>query len=495
MQTVTALSARKMVSEIKEGRISACELTGAHLERIEKINPTVNSICTLNPDALADAQDVDKRLADGEPSRPLEGVPYLVKDCILTKGLRTTFGSRLLDDFVPEEDSVVVERMRLAGAVLIGKTNTPEFTHDVNTTNFLFGTTRNPWNLDFTVGGSSGGSAASVTANLSPLAIGTDLGGSIREPSAFTGIVGIRPSFGLVPNYPVDLPWGTLVTAVVGPMARHVSDAALMLSVFAGPDDRDPTTLPAQGIDLGEVAERKIDLKGRRIAYAGDLNGLVPQDPDVRELGRVAAQRFATLGCDVVDDCFDTSVLLDIVVGSRAFGMVGNYADRYDAHKDLMTPAMVNQIEASLKVDLRTVTNAERQRGVYWQSVRQFLERYDYILTAAIGVPPFRLNHPLPTEIGGKKVTRYYDAYLSTYAFSITGLPVISLPAGLTREGLPVGIQIVGPRFRDDRVIEAGVAYEDTFPELFCTPEIDTSKATGIEPGGPSKDNVMVRPQ
>ncbi len=491
---ITHLTATEMAAQISNRELSAKTVMAVHLARIEAINPTLNAICTMNEAALEEAEAVDRRLHAGEPPRPLDGVPYLAKDNIYTKGLRTTFGSRLMENFVPDEDSVVVERMRAAGAVLVGKTNTPEFAHDVNTTNFLFGTTRNPWNLNVTAGGSSGGSGAAVAACLAPLALGTDLGGSIRGPAAFNGIVGIRPAFGRVPTHPTDLVWGMLVTGVTGPITRSVADAALMLSVLAGPDERDPTTLPAQDLDLPAAASGKADLAGRRLAYAGDLGGVVPVDPEVAALAKAAAFRFRDLGLEVAEDSFDASDITDIIQGTRGFGMIGRYADRYDAHKEQMTPPLLNQIEASLKLELRTVTRAERLRGAYWQRVRKFLERYDYIVAPSIGVPPFRLDEPLPTHIGEREVERYYDAFLSTYAFSVTGLPIVAVPCGLTASGLPVGIQIVGHRHREDLVIEAAAAYQAACPEYFQTPEIDLSQAKDLGAAFSSPGLVMKRP-
>ena len=491
---ITGLGAAAIARAVAERRLSAVEVLRAHLERIREIDPVLNAVCTPNPAAMAQAEAVDRRLAEGGAPRPLEGVPYLAKDNICTKGLRTTFGSRLLQDFVPEEDSVSVERMNGAGAVLLGKSNTPEFAHDVNTANFVFGTTRNPWNLNCTAGGSSGGSGAGVAARLAPLALGTDLGGSIRGPAAFNNLVGIRPALGRVANHPTDLPWGLLVTGVTGPLARSVEDAALMLAVLAGPDDRDPTSLPAQDLDFVAAARRGGGLAGKRIAYAGDLNGLVPQHAEVRALGRRAAGRLAALGAEVAEDCFDTASVVEIMAGTRGFGMIGRYLERYEAHKALMTPPLVAQIEAAMKLDLKTVTRAERLRGEYWHRVRRFLRRYDAIVTPTIGVPPFRLDAPLPDTIDGKPVARYYDAFLSTYAFSLTGLPVVAVPAGLTEDGLPVGIQIVGPRLREDLALEIAGAYEAAHPELFTTPEIDLSQAKDLGEAFASPGLVLRRP-
>jgi amidase len=237
-------SAVDLAVEIAKKRVSATEVVRTFLERIERVNPAVNAVCALNPRALDEAAACDRRLASGEPPRPLEGVPFVVKDIIENAGLRTTFGSAIYRDHVPAEDALAVQRLKAAGAILLGKTNTPEFAHDVNTTNQIFGTTRNPWNLRATAGGSSGGTAAALAAGMAPLGLGTDLGGSIRIPSAFCGTVGLRPVPGRVPVYPADFGWDRLVAHVQGPMARTVEDCAATLAVLSGPDDRDPSSLP-----------------------------------------------------------------------------------------------------------------------------------------------------------------------------------------------------------------------------------------------------------
>jgi amidase len=430
---------------------------------------------------LEDAAACDRRLKAGEPPRPLEGVPFVVKDVVPTAGLRTTFGSTLYEHHVPDHDAVSVERLKAAGAILIGKTNTPEFAHDVNTTNKIFGTTRNPWNLRATAGGSSGGTGAALAAGMAPLGLGTDLGGSIRIPSAFCGTVGLRPVPGRVPVYPAEFGWDTLVQHVQGPMARTVEDCALMLAVLAGPDDRDPSSLPAPAPEVSRAARAERSLAGRRVAYSRDLDGLVPVDPEVARLTGEAARVFESLGCAVEEDCFDLSDLREIIAGTRAFGMVARYADRLDAFREQLTAQLVNQVTDALKLDVRAVTRAERLRTAYWQRVRRFLERYDYILTPTVGVPAFRLDRPLPTEIGGVAVERFYDVFLTTYAFSVTGLPALSLPCGVTAEGLPVGLQIVGRRLREDRVLEAATAYAAACPHHFRRPTIDLDAAREIQ--------------
>lgn len=491
MTNLTSLTATEIAAKVASKALSAREVTVAFLERISALNPTLNAICTLNPGAVAAADALDRRLQRGEAPRSLEGVPFLVKDNLETKGLRTTFGSRLMEQNVPVESAISTERLEAAGGVLIGKTNTPEFAHDVNTSNLLFGTTRNPWDPMVTAGGSSGGSGAAVAAAFAPLAIGTDLGGSIRIPASFNNLVGIRPSPGRVPFYPTAYAWDTLVPHVVGPLTATVGDAALMLSVMSGPDDRDPMSLPAIGNVLTRAASEGASLMGRRIAVTIDFGGIVPVDPEVAALTRDAARTFEALGCAVEEIAFDASGLVDIIAGTRSYGMIARYAERYDGHKEQMTQQLRNQVEAAFNVDVRAIAKAERLRTDYWRRISRIISEFDYILTPACGAPPFRLDVPLPDTVAGRKVQRFYDVFLACYAFSITGLPTIALPAGMTSGGLPVGVQLVARRLREDSAIEAGAAYATAVPGLFRRPDVDVSKAKPIPATLPTPGMVM----
>lgn len=473
-------SAGELAADVAEKRISASEVASVFLGRIEELNPYVNAVCTLNPNALAEAQACDRRLRSGAAARPLEGVPFLAKDNLHTRGLRTTFGSKILEHYVPEEDTIAVERLKAVGAILLGKTNTPEFAHDINTTNKVFGTTRNPRDLNRSAGGSSGGTGAAVASDMAPIGLGTDLGGSIRIPSAFCGIVGIRPAPGRVPAYPADFGWDTLVEHVHGPMAKTVADLGRMLAVLAGPDDRDPSSIPLQGYDYIQAARGDRSLRGRRVAYSPDLNGLVPVDPEVARLVLAAVRRLEELGCVVEEDCFDVSDFRDIRAGTRAFGMLARYADYVEPYGHVMTPALSRQITEALRVDVRTVTQAERKRTAYWHRVRRFLEKYDYIVTPTVGAAAFRLDQPMPSMLGDRKIERFRDVFSFCYAFSITGLPVASIPCGFTAERLPVGLQIVGRRLREDAVLEAAAAYAAASPEHFTWPFINLDSVAGM---------------
>ena len=463
-------SAAELGRDLAAGRVSATEATRACLDRIAALNPRINAICTLNPEALAEAEASDQRRRAGEAHGPLDGVPFVAKDNLDTRGLRTTFGSELMADYVPAEDAVCVERLRRAGAVLLGKANTPEFAHDIRTDNLLFGPTRNPADPRRTAGGSSGGTAAAVASGMAPIGLGTDLGGSIRIPAAMCGITGLRPSPGRVPVYPTEFGWDLLVEHVHGPIARSAEDLGLILAVLSGPDERDPSSLPAPTADYAAAGRGGPGIAGRRVAYCHDFGGLLPLDPEVGELCRAAVRRFEALGCAVEEACFDASDLVTIVAGTRGFGMVGRYAHRVEAARSKMTPHLLEQVDEALTLDLKTVTEAERLRTRYWHRVRALLERCDYIVTPAIGAPAFLLDEPLPTMVAGREVAKFYDVYRFTYAFSVVGLPVAAVPCGFTRDGLPVGLQIAARRLADEAALEAAAAFMRACPEFVVTP-------------------------
>lgn len=467
---------------IGERRISASEVTAAVLARYEAVNPAVNAVCTINEEAQDEAAAVDRRLGTGAPLRPLEGVPVLIKDNIETAGLRTTFGSKIFADNVPVDDSILVARLRAAGAVILGKTNTPEFAADINTSNFLFGQTRNPWDLNRTSGGSSGGSASAVAAGIAPVGIGTDLGGSIRIPAAFNGLSGLRPSPGRVPVYPQEFAWDTLIAHVQGPLARRVDDLSLLYSVLAGPDERDPTTLPSLPGDYWTLPEdRTSALLGAKVGYLGGLGGLVPIEPEVGGLVRRALAVLQSAGCAVEEASFDASTLRAIIAGTRGYNLIGRLKPHFDAHAEVLTAPITNQVTSAASVDVEMVTNAERLRTAYWHQVRELLERFDFLLTPTAGIPAFRLDKPLPSSVGGAEVTHFYDTVLTTYAFSITGLPALSVPCGFTGTGMPVGLQIIGPRQREDKVLRFGAGFQAIFPEGTARrPRIDTSNVRPV---------------
>lgn len=486
-QEVWQLPANELAAEVARRNVSAKEVVTALLERIAQTNPTINAICTLVADgALAHAEAIDRRLAEGERPRDLEGVPFVVKDVISTAGIRTTYGSKVLEHNVPQEDSVSVERLKAHGAIVLGKTNTPEFAHLPHTTNALFGTTRNPWDVNRTAGGSSGGSAAAIAAGMAPIGLGTDLGGSIRGPAAFCGVLGLRPSPGRVPVYPSDFGWDTLVEHVHGPMARTTLDIGYLLRALSGPDDRAPSSMPLQSVDYVISASGSVDVRGRKLAFSRDLGGLAPVDTEVAEITATAAKTFEDLGCEVEEQDPDVTDLKVIIASTRGFGMIARYGGYLKTHRDMLTPQLIQQTEAALELDVYAISHAERLRTAYYHRMRRLLEQYDYVLTPTAGVTAFRVDQPLPTEIGGRKTDNFFDTILFQYAFSIVGLPAISIPCGFDSQGLPVGLQIVGRRLSEHSILEAAAGFEAAHPTR-AWPRLAESQ-------GPLADETLVSP-
>ncbi len=453
--------ATRLVALIRRRQVSPLEVTRAVLERIERINPALNAYCTVAAEqALAAARKATRALTGRAALGPLHGVPVSVKDLTPTKGIRTTWGSKIFEDHVPEADAVVVERLKAAGAIIVGKTNTPEFGAGANTFNAVFGATRNPWNPALTCGGSTGGGAVALATGMGPLAQGTDLGGSLRIPAAFCGVVGLRPSPGLVPAYPVPVAWDSY--SVSGPMARTVSDVALMLSVIGGPDPRSPISYPVDGRSF-TAAVRRPTLRGARIAWSADL-GVTPVDHEIRRVAEGATAVLRGLGARIDETHPDFSGLLDIVLASRGFSMVARHEEKLPKWRGVMQENLVKNIEYGLTLRASDIGRAERLRSALWERVRTFQARYDFIVTPTTAVGPFPVETTYPREINGVPMANYIQWVLLTYAFTVVGLPAISVPCGFTRDGLPVGLQIVG-RWRDEAgVLRAASAFERETP-------------------------------
>ncbi|MEX2146310.1 MAG: amidase [Candidatus Rokuibacteriota bacterium] len=462
------MSAVDLAAAIRVGEVSPVEVTEAVLDRIARVNPAINAYVTVAAEpARAQARQAEAAVMRGEPLGPLHGVPISFKDLTDTAGIRTTYGSRAFEHHVPKEDAVVVERARRAGAVLIGKTNTPEFGCKGVTDNRVFGATRNPWHLERVPGGSSGGAAAGLAAGLGPLAEGSDLAGSIRVPAACCGVVGLKPSLGRVARYPTKNGWTGF--SVVGPMARTVRDAALLLSVLAGPDDRDPISLPAPGREFAHAAQGTI--AGLRVAWTPDL-GYAPVEPEIRAVCAAAARRFEALGCavDEAQPGFDDAepLFMDLVAPMRAASF-GAMLPQWRAEMD---PLLVQRIERSDGVDAVAFERAQQRRTQLWLTVQRFFERYDVLLTPVTAVAPFSLDVQYPTRIAGRAVTSPLGWFPFTFPFAITGQPAISIPCGWTSEGLPVGLQIVGGRHADATVLRVAAAFEAAHPWIHRRPAL-----------------------
>ena len=455
--------ATELIRLFRAGKASPLEVMEAVLARIDRVNPALNAYVTVAREgALRAARAATAALRRRRAALgPLHGVPVAIKDLTPTKGIRTTWGSRIYEDHVPDEDAVIVQRLRAAGAIVVGKTNTPEFGAGGNTFNAVFGATRNPWNPALTCGGSSGGSAVALATGMGPIAEGSDLGGSLRLPAAFCGVVGFRTTPGLVPFYPKELAWDTL--SVTGPMARTVADTALMLAVVAGPDERSPISYAVDPRTF-ERAVRAPSVKGWRVAWTPDLNGLIPVDREVARVAEGATRVFRSLGARVEAACPDVSEVHEIVLATRGLSMVALHADKLPHWRDQMQKGLVWNIEQGLTLRPQTIARGEKLRTELWHRVRTFMETHDLLILPTAPVPPFPVEQPYPTEIDGKPLETYIQWAYLTYAITLTGLPAISVPCGVTRDGLPVGLQIVGRRRQEAAVLRAAAAFEAAAP-------------------------------
>jgi len=463
------MSVVEMVEAIKTRKLSPVEIMDAVLSRIERLNPRVNAYCTLLAEsARKQATEAEAKVMKGEELGPLHGIPVSIKDLTFTRGVRTTFGSRIYENFVPDRDAVVVERLKAAGAIMIGKTNTPEFGFMGVTDNLLFGPTRNPWNLERHAGGSSGGAAAAVAAGMGPLAQGSDGGGSIRIPSSFCGVFGIKPSFGRVPRGPGFPDWQTLTH--YGPITRTVPDAALALEVMAGRDDRDRWSLPETG--LRYLSALGGDLKGLKVAWSPDL-GYAVVDPGVLEVTSAAVATFETLGCTVEAAAPEARNPGRTFAAIWAVTFASRYMDKLEEWRDQMNPRLVALIEQGKDRLVMDYARAAVGREEYCEQIQPFFERYDLLLTPSTAVPAFELDKFEVTEIAGVKGSPVLDWTPFSHPFNFTGQPAASVPCGWTDDGLPVGLQIVGRRFDDVTVLRAAAAFEKASPWADRRPPLD----------------------
>jgi aspartyl-tRNA(Asn)/glutamyl-tRNA(Gln) amidotransferase subunit A len=453
---------------IRSKKVSPVEVVDAVLARIERLNPRLNAYCTITATAArATAKEAEAAVIRGDALGMLHGIPVSIKDLVATQGVRTTHGSKLYEQFIPDEDAPVVERLKRAGAIILGKTNTPEFGHKAITDNRVFGLSRNPWSLEHTPGGSSGGAAAALAAGMGPLAVGTDAGGSIRVPSSCCATFGLKPTLGLVAMAPT---FGGLETlSHAGPMTRTVRDAALMLNSIVGVDARDLSSLPATGIDYLSALDQ--GLHGLRVAWSPDW-GYAAVDPEVRRLTAAAAKRFTDLGCHVEEahpgftDPAETYQILS--TASRA----ARVADRWPMERDRFDPSLAVQIEAGMRWSGVDFVKAAHIRRTLNDAFVRFFTRYDLLLTPTVTAPPPPVTVEAHEQIDGRKVTRL--GWLAfTFPLSLVGYPAASVPCGWTREGLPVGLQIAAPRLADALVLRAAAAFEAMSPWTDRRPLLD----------------------
>ena len=447
--SLTRKSARELARLMRARAVSPLEVLDAHLAVIEQVNPRLNAIVTLAVDQARAAARAAEVAAKGAPLGALHGLPVAIKDITPTAGIRTSFASPLFKDHVPAEDAEVVRRLKAAGAIVLAKTNTPEFACGANTDNALFGPTRNPWNPALSPAGSSGGSAVAVATGMVPVAQGTDFGCSIRVPAAFCGIVGLRPTPGLTPNHPMPLAWDP--GQVHGALGRDAEDVALVLDGMVGLSRVSPISVaPPWASALVEV-ERDTDAKGLRVAYAADIAG-IGVDAEIDAICRGAAQRLRAGGAEVEEVAFDASDGRDPYQTWRGLWMVGQQYRNLGA-LECFGQNLRGNVQAGLKLTAIDIAAAEHKRQEVFHRFRALFEQFDVMLTPAAPVKPFPVGTNFPTEINGRTFENYVDWIAPAFLITLVSLPAGSAPAGLTSDGLPVGLQIVAPRFEEPLIL------------------------------------------
>jgi amidase len=452
-----AMSAVEQAALVRAGDVSACELLDAHLALIDSVNPMVNAIVTLVPDmARRWARDADDAFATGTLLGPLHGLPIAHKDLEPTAGIRTTMGSPLFAEHVPAEDGLVVERLRGAGAITIGKTNTPELGAGSHTFNPVFGPTLNPYNVTKSCGGSSGGAAVALATNMVPIADGSDMGGSLRNPASFCNIVGFRPTPGRVPTWPTLAPWNVLSTS--GPMGRTVADVALLMQVMAGPDARAPISIAEAGSVFAEDLAR--DLTGCRVAWTADLG--LPVDAEVRDALAPVREVLVSLGCEVVDTQPDLRGAREVFQVLRAYQFDLGYGELYDRRGADMKETIRWNIEENRRRSARDIARASVKHAQLVDRVRQFFAGVDVLAAPVTQVAPFPVEWDWVHEVDGQPMETYIDWMRSCTDVTLMGCPAISVPAAFTAGGLPVGIQFVAKARADLGLLRFAFMFEQS---------------------------------
>ncbi|MDB4883406.1 MAG: Amidase [Gemmatimonadetes bacterium] len=448
------LTAVDLAAHIRRKQLSARDVMAAHLARIERVNPKINAIVTLVADrAMADARKADEWQAHGNALGPLHGLPVAHKDLVNTAGIRTTFGSPLFRNNLPTADALIVTRVRAAGAITLGKTNTPEWGAGSNTFNSVFGATVNAYDLSKTVGGSSGGAAAALRCGMVPIAGGSDFGGSLRNPAAFNNIVGFRPSPGRVTDD--DGSWSPLSTG--GPMARTVADVALFLSTIVGPHAPDPLSIDEDGARFRAPLARSF--KGARVAWFRDLGG-IPFEPEILRVVNASRHVFADLGCVVEEAEPDFSGVEDAFKVLRHATYHANFATPAREHPTMFKDTIKWEIAEAERNTGADVGRAWARQAKMYLDVARFYEKYDYFVLPVTQVEPFDAKTEYPRSVAGVQMESYLDWMRSCWYVTFMGCPAISVPAGFTASGLPVGLQIVGPHRGDWSVLQIAHAFE-----------------------------------
>jgi amidase len=460
-ESLSRKTANELASLIATRAVSPVEVLDSHLATIARVNPKLNAIVTLVADAARrSAKHAAAAVMRGDKLGALHGLPVVIKDITPTSGIRTTYGSPLFKDNVPAEDAEVVRRLKAAGAIVLGKTNTPEFAAGANTFNDVFGVTRNPWNPALSPAGSSGGSAVAVATGMAPLAQGTDFGCSIRMPASFCGIVGIRPTPGLTPNWPMPLAWDP--GQVHGTLARTAEDAALMLDAIVGFSRKSPISVAPPWASARDIVANARDAKGLRIAYVSDIAG-IGVEPEIDDICRASALSLRDAGASVEEIAFDISDGKSPYQTWRGLWMVGQQFANLDRLEEFGVNLKGN-VKAGLKVTPTEFAASEQKRAQLFQRFARLFEQCDLLITPQSPVKQFPVEMNFPTLINGKKLENYTDWIAGSFLITLMSLPGGSVPAGKTSDGLPVGIQIVGPRFEEPLILSVMKIVQQTHP-------------------------------
>ncbi|HEX3847331.1 MAG TPA: amidase [Steroidobacteraceae bacterium] len=491
---IVMLDAMKLGTAIRTRRVSCVEVMSAYLDHIDRLNPKVNAIVGLRERAalLTEAAERDRQLARGDAPGPLHGFPLAVKDLMPVAGVRMTMGSPILADFVPPEDGIMVERLRAAGGILIGKTNTPEFGLGSNTYNPVYGPTHNAYGLSRSAGGSSGGAAAALALRMLPVADGSDYGGSLRNPAGWNNVFGFRTTGGLVPVTGCDV-WLPSM-GVIGPMARSVTDLALLLSVQAGFDSRQPLSLPGNGHAFSRWSQGALDAlgeegigwcRGKRIAWCGDFGGAIPFEPEVLAVCRDALRVLEALGCRIEESApeYPIDAVWDAWLKLRAWQVGGSLLAYYrdPAKRKLLKPEAMYEVERGLELSAFDVSAASAVRTEWYEAVRRSFEKFDFLVAPTAQLFPFDVSLPWPAEVAGTPMTTYHEWMKCVVPVTMCGCPALAAPAGFGKAGLPIGIQIVAPLHRELDCLRLAHAYDTAtrWPDKCPPPLLELA-----QPGG-----------
>jgi amidase len=456
------MDATALASAIRSRTASCVEVMTAYLDHIERMNPKVNAIVALQDrgELLLQARERDEQLERSDATGPLHGFPLAVKDLQSVKGIRTTLGSRIFKDSVPSTDSMMVARLRRAGAIFVGKTNTAEFGLGSHTYNLVYGATRNAYDPSRSAGGSSGGAAVALALRMLPLADGSDYGGSLRNPAGWNNVFGLRASIGRIPGDALDA-WLPSMS-VTGPMARNVTDLALLLAVQAGYDARAPLSMDGDGtIFQGQLAQ---NVKGKRIAWGADFKGHTPCEPAVLKVCRAAMRTFESLGCTVEESIpdFDLDAVWQALVRLRGWQQGSSLLAYYNdpVQRSLLKPEAIFEIETGLRQSAYDISAASTVRTEWYHAVREFFERYDYLVIPTAQVLPFAVELHWPQQVAGRRMQTYHEWMKASLLITMSGCPSLAAPAGFSEQGLPIGIQIIGPNRSELECLQLAYAYE-----------------------------------